>query len=56
MASIGYDSDDNATTLIPHRPRNVDYSTYIYGGSLKGLRLGVIEGFFNCTASIETTP
>jgi Asp-tRNA(Asn)/Glu-tRNA(Gln) amidotransferase A subunit family amidase len=55
LVSIGYDSDDNATALIPPPSRNVDYSTYIYGGSLKGLRLGVIEGFFNRTASNETT-
>jgi Asp-tRNA(Asn)/Glu-tRNA(Gln) amidotransferase A subunit family amidase len=56
MASIGYDPGDNATALIPPSSRNVDYSTYIYGGSLKGLRLGVIQGFFNRTASNETTP
>jgi Asp-tRNA(Asn)/Glu-tRNA(Gln) amidotransferase A subunit family amidase len=56
MASIGYDVNDNATALIPPSSRRVDYSTYVNGGSLKGLRLGVIQSFFNRTASNETTP
>jgi Asp-tRNA(Asn)/Glu-tRNA(Gln) amidotransferase A subunit family amidase len=56
MASIGYDPADNATALIPPTSMGVDYSTSLYGSSLKGMRLGLINGFFNLTASNETTP
>lgn len=56
MASVGYDPDDNATALIPLSSINQDYSAALYGGSLKGMRFGLVEGFFNRTASNETTP
>lgn len=56
MASVGYDPSDNATSLIPSDSVGVDYSKEIFGGSLKGLRFGLIEGFFNRTSSDETTP
>lgn len=56
MASVGYDARDNATALIPVSSVAKDYSTALHGGSLRGLRLGVLEGFFNRTASDETTP
>jgi len=56
MASIGYDQNDNTTALIPASSKDIDYSVDLYGGSLKGLRLGLINGFFNRTASNETTP
>ncbi|KAE8453785.1 hypothetical protein EG329_009297 [Mollisiaceae sp. DMI_Dod_QoI] len=56
MASVGYDGNDNATALIPTSSVGVDYSKSIYGGSLKGLRLGLLRGFFNGTVSNETTP
>jgi Asp-tRNA(Asn)/Glu-tRNA(Gln) amidotransferase A subunit family amidase len=56
MASIGYDPTDNITALVPPSSRNVDYSAELYGSSLKGIRLGLLLGFFNSTASNETTP
>ncbi|OBT54689.1 hypothetical protein VE04_04916 [Pseudogymnoascus sp. 24MN13] len=56
MASVGYDSSDNTTALIPPAVHGIDYSSAIYGGSLKGVRLGLLQGFFNRTSSSETTP
>lgn len=56
MASVGYDPDDNATALIPLKSINQDYSAALYGGSPEGMRFGLVEGFFNRTASNETTP
>lgn len=55
MASVGYDIRDNATALVPASSVARDYSTGLHGGTLRGLRLGVLEGFFNRTASDETT-
>lgn len=55
MASVGYDQDDNTTAFIPETSTAVDYSTYVSGGCLKGKRFGLLEGFFNRTASNETT-
>ena len=56
MASVGYDPNDNVTALIPDSSIIEDYSAALYGGSLEGMRFGLIEGFFNRTASNETTP
>ena len=56
MASVGYDAKDNATSEVPQSSIGVDYSADVYGGSLKGLRLGLLEGFFNRTLSNVTTP
>ena len=56
MASVGYDPSDNVTALIPSSSMGKDYSAALYGGSLQGMRFGLIEGFFNHTASNETTP
>jgi Asp-tRNA(Asn)/Glu-tRNA(Gln) amidotransferase A subunit family amidase len=56
MASIGYDAADNTTAFVPSSVQGIDYSSEIYGGCLKGLRIGVLEGFFNRTNSSETTP
>ena len=56
MASVGYDPDDNATALVPLSAIGRDYSATLYGGSLQGMRFGLVEGFFNRTASNETTP
>ena len=56
MASVGYDPSDNVTALIPSSSIGKDYSAALYGGSLQGMRFGLIEGFFNHTASDETTP
>jgi Asp-tRNA(Asn)/Glu-tRNA(Gln) amidotransferase A subunit family amidase len=56
MASIGYDTDDNTTASVPAGTQGTDYAASLTTGSLKGLRLGLLEGFFNRTASNETTP
>lgn len=56
MASAEYDSRDNTTELIPETVVGTDYSKAVYGGSLRGLRFGLLEGFFNRTSSDETTP
>jgi Asp-tRNA(Asn)/Glu-tRNA(Gln) amidotransferase A subunit family amidase len=56
MSSIGYDPADNVTALIPSTSIGVDYSKYLYGHSLKGMRFGLLNGFFNYTATNETTP
>ena len=56
MSSVGYDPNDNTTALIPSSSVSVDYSKTVYGGSLEGLRFGLLQGFFNRTASNETSP
>lgn len=56
MASVGYDPNDNVTAFIPSTSVGIDYSTSIYGSSLSGMRFGLLEGFFNRTATNETTP
>ena len=56
MASVGYGPDDNATALIPSSSTAQDYSAALYGASLQCMRFGLVEGFFNRTASNETTP
>jgi Asp-tRNA(Asn)/Glu-tRNA(Gln) amidotransferase A subunit family amidase len=56
MATTGYDAADNETALVPPANRNIDYSASISGLPLKGLRLGVLNGFFNRTNSSEVTP
>lgn len=56
MSSVGYDSNDNTTALVPAFSQRIDYSAALTTGSLKGLRLGLLEGFFNRTTSSETTP
>jgi Asp-tRNA(Asn)/Glu-tRNA(Gln) amidotransferase A subunit family amidase len=57
MASIGYDPKDNVTSLAPSTSLDKDYGAALHqSGTLKGLRLGVLDGFFNHTASAETTP
>jgi Asp-tRNA(Asn)/Glu-tRNA(Gln) amidotransferase A subunit family amidase len=56
MASIGFDPKDNITALIPSTSVGVDYSKSLHGGSLKGVRFGLLTGLFNRTAGNETTP
>ncbi|KAK4634880.1 Glutamyl-tRNA(Gln) amidotransferase subunit A 2 [Fulvia fulva] len=56
MAKIGFDSNDNATALVPEGIRGTDYTLGLTTGSLKGLRLGLVEGFFNRASSPETDP
>lgn len=56
MASTGYDPIDNVTALVPATSRGIDYAASVTTGTLSGVRLGVLSGFFNRTASNETTP
>ncbi|KAK4938010.1 hypothetical protein LTR10_021499 [Elasticomyces elasticus] len=59
MASVGYDPLDNATSAIPSSVPGTDYTTFLNSGAasnLSGIRIGVLQGFFNRTASNETTP
>jgi Asp-tRNA(Asn)/Glu-tRNA(Gln) amidotransferase A subunit family amidase len=56
MAGIGYDADDNATALVPAGVLGTDFVASLTTGSLKGMRFGLLEGFFNRTSSNETTP
>jgi Asp-tRNA(Asn)/Glu-tRNA(Gln) amidotransferase A subunit family amidase len=56
MAHIGYDPMDNTTALRPSSSFGIDYSEDVFGGSLRDLRFGLLEGFFNRTISNETTP
>ncbi|MCJ1252808.1 hypothetical protein MMC24_000614 [Lignoscripta atroalba] len=56
MASTGYDPEDNTTALVPADIRGIDYSASLASGTLRGVRLGLLNGFFNRTAANETTP
>lgn len=56
MAGIGYDADDNTTASVPAGVQEADYAASLTTGSLRGLRFGLLEGFFNRTSSNETTP
>ncbi|KAL7622245.1 hypothetical protein AAE478_007749 [Parahypoxylon ruwenzoriense] len=56
MASVGPDEADNATLLVPPEARGIDYTQGLNDGSLEGLRIGLLDGFFNHTPSDETTP
>ncbi|KAL2269447.1 hypothetical protein VTJ83DRAFT_1631 [Remersonia thermophila] len=55
-AGAGLDPRDNATSACPPDARKRDYRPPPRGGGLEGLRWGVLRGFFNATASPETTP
>jgi len=56
MANGGFDSTDNATALVPEISRGLDYTVSLTTGNLKGIRFGVLNGFFNRTGGDETTP
>ncbi|ETI22555.1 hypothetical protein G647_06631 [Cladophialophora carrionii CBS 160.54] len=59
MASTGYDPADNVTSAVPASLLGTDYTAFLSPGSssnLSGVRIGVIEGFFNRASSNETTP
>jgi len=56
MASVGFDPRDNATALAPPEVKKKDYLGSLRGGSLRGLRLGLLDGFFDHRVSDETTP
>jgi Asp-tRNA(Asn)/Glu-tRNA(Gln) amidotransferase A subunit family amidase len=56
MATTGYDAADNDTARVPSANRNIDYTSSLSSTPLNGLRLGILNGFFNRTASPEVTP
>ncbi|KAI0839790.1 amidase signature enzyme [Hypoxylon sp. FL0890] len=56
MASVGADEADNATLLVPPEARGIDYARGLDNGTLAGLRIGLLDGFWNHTASNETSP
>jgi Asp-tRNA(Asn)/Glu-tRNA(Gln) amidotransferase A subunit family amidase len=56
MASTGYDAADNDTALVPSHMRNINFASSLSSTSLTGLRIGVLNGFFNRTDSPEVTP
>lgn len=58
MCKTGYDAADNATALVPSANRHIDYSSDLSSTSLSGLRLGVLNGFFNrsVTSDPEVAP
>lgn len=58
MSSVGYDHKDNGTAAIPPSSLGRDYSSDLFSPprTLRGLRLGLLNGFWNHTASPETTP
>lgn len=57
MAGVGYDARDNTTALVPPGVVGTDYVAALCGGpGLDGLRLGLVQGFFNLTDGEETTP
>ena len=59
MASIGYDARDNVTSNIPPSIKGIDYAASLslaMVAPLAGLHIGVLRGFFNTTATNETTP
>ena len=59
MASIGYDARDNVTANIPSSVMGIDYTASLSPSTiapLQSLRIGVLRGFFNTTATNETTP
>lgn len=60
MSSVGYDGADNSTSEIPASVIGADYGSLLSSRgnptNLTGTRIGILEGFFNRTASNETTP
>ncbi|KAF2087264.1 amidase signature enzyme [Saccharata proteae CBS 121410] len=56
MAGVGFDSADNTTALSPRGSADKDYTTSLGSSTLSGIRLGLLEPFFNRTNSSETTP
>jgi hypothetical protein len=56
MASTGFDPLDNTTGLRPPSLFGTGYAKDVIGGSLQGLRFGLLKGMFNWTPSYETTP
>lgn len=56
MASSGYDAADNATALVPAANRKIDYTASLSTRTLEGVRLGVLNGFFNRSSGPEVTP
>ena len=54
MAGVGIDEGDNATALVPEGIRGTDYVKDLEEGQLQGLRIGVLEGFFDQSGREET--
>ena len=54
MTSVRVDGADNATLRRPPEATQKDYTSGLTGGTLSGLRFGMIESFFNHTTSDET--
>ncbi|KAL6711476.1 hypothetical protein ACN47E_004410 [Coniothyrium glycines] len=56
MTTTGYDAADNDTARVPTAVRDTDYTVLLSQTTLKGLRIGVLNGFFNRSSSPEVTP
>ncbi|KAF2275740.1 amidase signature enzyme [Westerdykella ornata] len=56
MASTGYDPTYNFSAIVPASVSNIDYAAALTTGALKGLRLGVLKGFFNFTDAPKVAP
>jgi Asp-tRNA(Asn)/Glu-tRNA(Gln) amidotransferase A subunit family amidase len=56
MASVGYDTTDNATALIPPQILGKDYTASTQGGTLRGKRFGLVTSLQNFTNTSETAP
>ncbi|KAK0383700.1 hypothetical protein NLU13_9611 [Sarocladium strictum] len=56
MAKSAHHPADNATALKPPNIHLKDYDTNLFGGTLAGMRIGVLSGAYNHTASSETSP
>ncbi|KAJ4317783.1 hypothetical protein N0V94_004782 [Neodidymelliopsis sp. IMI 364377] len=56
MSFAGYDAADNATALVPSLNRDIDYTALLSTVKLRGLRVGVLNGFFNRSSSEEVAP
>ena len=56
MASVGFDPKDNTTELAPQRTKREAFPPLVSGKPLRGLRLGLLDRFFNHTPSAETSP
>jgi len=56
MSGVGYDPLDNATSAAPLSTIGTDYTTFLTSFNLTGTRIGVLDGFFNHTATNETSP
>ena len=58
MAGVGYDGPVVAASMPPPGSIGRDYAAALFydGSSLRGMRFGLVKGFFNRTASEDTPP